>query len=102
MEEIPGQYLRRHGRLSLVLPYLLRRQQELTGKDAISIFAEFGLRLVNVTRVPFFQPLVLMTQEQDDRTIDRDRSPMTVNYSKFLAILNVNEWEYIAFSQLSD
>lgn len=88
----------------LFLASLLHHQQELTGKDAASILAEFGLKLVAPAKTPFFEPFMTTTQEQehDDGIVVQRRNPMTVDYSKYLTVLygpQNAEWYYIKHYQ---
>lgn len=89
---------------ALFLASLLHHQQELTGEDAASILAEFGLQLITPAKVPFFESFMTTTQEQehDDGIIVPRRNPMTVDYSKYLTVLYGFEnarWYYIQHHQ---
>ncbi|KAK3839530.1 MAG: hypothetical protein JOS17DRAFT_798988 [Linnemannia elongata] len=89
---------------ALFLASLLHHQQELTGKEAASILAEFGLQLVAPAKVSFFEPFMTLTQEQEHNagSVVQRRNPMTVDYSKYLTVLyglQNAEWYYIKHYQ---
>ncbi|KAF9145517.1 hypothetical protein BG015_011876 [Linnemannia schmuckeri] len=87
---------------ALFLASLLYHQQELTGKDAASILAEFGLQLVKPAKIPFFQPFLPSKQEHDHGIAAQQKNSMTVDYSKYLTVLyglNNAEWYYIKHHQ---
>ncbi|KAF9133596.1 hypothetical protein BGW39_009449 [Mortierella sp. 14UC] len=86
----------------LLLVSLLYRQQCLTGKDAASILAEYGLQLVVSTRFPLLQPFfcrsaATLDQEQEKEEEEQEqkheqegcvstvqqKSPLMVDYAKY-------------------
>ncbi|KAF8930655.1 hypothetical protein BGZ47_000456 [Haplosporangium gracile] len=78
----------------LVLTSLLHHQQRLTGRDAASILADYGLQLITPVEFPSLKPFLPATR--DDSSVQQDSS-MTVDYSKYLTVLDNYQWQYIEF-----
>ncbi|KAG9061253.1 hypothetical protein KI688_007591 [Linnemannia hyalina] len=83
----------------LVLTSLLHHQQRLTGWDAVSILEDFGLQLVTPVEFPSLKPFLPVTQDGLVQEQEEKGNPMTVDYSKYLTVLDNYQWQYIEFSR---
>ncbi|KAF9128919.1 hypothetical protein BGX30_014147 [Mortierella sp. GBA39] len=83
----------------LVLTSLLYHQQRLTGRDAASILEDFGLQLVTPVEFPSLKPFLPITQDGLVQEQEEEEIPMTVDYSKYLTVLDNYQWQYIEFSR---
>ncbi|KAG0291035.1 hypothetical protein BGZ96_005567 [Linnemannia gamsii] len=82
----------------LVLSALLHHQQRLTGRNAASILADYGLQLVTQVEFPLFKPFLPTTQDGSSVQQEENKEgPMTVDYSKFMTVLDDYQWQYIEF-----
>ncbi|KAG0219547.1 hypothetical protein BGX33_002492 [Mortierella sp. NVP41] len=94
----------------LILTSLLHYQQQLTGRDAASILADHGLQLTTSTSTKFlselepFLPAVIQddsaqVQQQQQQQQGQRKNPMTVDYSKYMTLLNDYQWQYISYHE---
>ncbi|KAF9543208.1 hypothetical protein EC957_001083 [Mortierella hygrophila] len=83
----------------LVLTSLLYHQQRLTGRDAVSILEDFGLQLVTPVEFPSLKPFFPATQDGLVQEQEEEEIPMTVDYSKYLTVLDSYQWQYPEFSR---
>lgn len=81
----------------LVISSLLYHQQRLTGRDATSILEDFGLRLITPVEFPLLKPFIPVMQDGSAQEQEEEISPMTVNYSKYLTVLNDYRWKYVEY-----
>ncbi|KAF9151262.1 hypothetical protein BG015_006879 [Linnemannia schmuckeri] len=81
----------------LVLTSLLHHQQRLTGRDAASILADYGLQLTTPVEFPSLKPFLLATRDNSSVQQRKEDSSMTVDYSKYLTVLDNYQWQYIEF-----
>ncbi|KAF9926903.1 DNA-directed RNA polymerase II subunit rpb1 [Linnemannia zychae] len=89
----------------LIIASLLYHQQHLTGRDATSILADFGLQLVPSTEYELLWPFLpsstqTLAQNQDNTSVVKQReTPMTMDYSKFISVLDSYHWQYTQYYQ---
>lgn len=82
----------------LILAALLDHQQRLTGRNAASILADYGLQLVTQAEFPLLRPFLPATQDGSSvHQEEKEEGPMTVDYSKFMTVLDDYQWQYIEF-----
>jgi len=48
--------------------------------------------LVDLVKIPFFEPFQPYTQKYEDWTVAGERKPIKINYSKFLSIPDGYIW----------